>query len=563
MKVPRLNGQQVQDRGLSNARVVTEAPLEAFGGGQSFERINRAVQGVVAQADRLAEQEFDRLNRARVVEARTAMNTWERENFDAVLRNRLGKDAAGAKDEVVSTWNKFLEEQEKGLQNDAQRRAFKEMAGQRWHALQARLDDHIAKQSDIYDESVYRGAIESAKERGSSDPRNAPLEAEFIRRAVKDRMERLGLPADEEIKKHESDLYTRGIEALMARHEDLAAEKYFEAVKDRIDPDIQTKIVSALEEGSLRRKGQSEADRILGKAANLTQAMSMTKELDGKLRDEVERRVKDGFSLRNAEKREREERLFMLATNIVEKNKSFDAIPATVVANLPLSARNGLRNYADALRTGKMIETDLATYYELTTMASEPLTKADFLEANLLQYIDRLSSTDFKHFAELQAGLRKGDPEKELELDGIRSRLQVVNDSLRAAGIDPTPKDNDKKASDAANLARSRIETAVNLEARRLGRKLSNEEIAAIAEDYVAQGITAKGRAPFGWGDTKKRRFEIAADEPFAIVDVDRVPKARRLDIEARLRANGLPVTNNAVLEIYNVEVARARARGQ
>jgi len=40
--VPRIEGPQVQERGLGNVRLNVNAPIEAFGGGASYERAVRA-----------------------------------------------------------------------------------------------------------------------------------------------------------------------------------------------------------------------------------------------------------------------------------------------------------------------------------------------------------------------------------------------------------------------------------------------------------------------------------------------------------------------------------------
>lgn len=555
MRVPSYNGQQVQERGIGNVRVPTEAPIEAFGGGASLERAGRAIGGVLDVGQKLAAEEFDRANTIRVLEEREFLNRKERELMDdpkTGALHRLGKNAFGAPEEVEKAMQEFRDEREKGLQNDAQRMRFRQMFGERLDSMKQRLNGHVGQQTKVYEEGVFVSNLESSKERGSIDPRNAGKEAAAIQEIVTARATSLGLSPEQtaqEVQKHESDLYARAINGMLTRNQDTAAEVFYEGVKDTIDPDVRTKLEAALEEGSLRRKGQAESDRILSKSNNLSAALAEAKQFEGKLRDEVERRVKEGFSLRRAAERDHEEQTFLRATNIVEKSKSFDAIPPNVVAALPLSARSSLRNYADSLRTGRKIETDLGTYYDLQTMASTPETRNKFLETPLLTYIDKLSATDFKHFAELQGGLRKGDASKEAELDGIQSDSQIVHGAMRRAGIDPTPKDTDKKAADKAYEVQRKIDLAVKAEAGRLGRKLRNEEISAIAEDQLVKGVTEE----HWYGNTRKLRYQLERGETFKVDDIDEVPKSQRETIrQLFIKRRGVPPTDQEILRIYN-----------
>jgi hypothetical protein len=568
-RIPTYDGPQVQEQAAPNLRVSVDAPVEAFGGGAGLNAVGQAASGVLKQVREFAIEQYDLANKTRINEERSEFNKWETEKLygeNGFLR-RQGKNAFGIPEEAKKAWDEFIAEREKGLSNADQRLAFKELSTARWAAMSRRLTEHVALQTQVYEKDVYDASLETSKERGSTDVRYAPQEAAYIRQQVALRGKSLGWDdkkIEQEMRDHTSDLFARTAANLLVNQQDLAAEKFFLAVKDQMDPDVARKVQEWVQAGSLVRRAQEESDRILAKSTTLTQAMSMVREIeDPKLRDETQKRVEHSFSVRRAEKRDNEERMYLTATNMVEKDKSVDRLMRTPLwNNLPLSHRTALRSYAEALASGRKIETDPAVYYELERMATTPQTKDKFLEENLLQYIDKLSREHLFKFMDLQGALRKQDPKAELELDGIRTNREVVNDVLRAAGIDPTPDDKNKKAGQLANAAREAIDQAVAAESQRLGRKLTREELSKIASDMVVKGITSRGRLPWGLSDTTKRRFELLPDEPFAVDDIADVPRIKRLEIEAYLRRRGRPVTDAAILELYNAEIAGGRARG-
>jgi hypothetical protein len=99
-------------------------------------------------------------------------------------------------------------------------------------------------------------------------------------------------------------------------------------------------------------------------------------------------------------------------------------MPGTVHA----TAQKEMIEYVDKLNKGERPETDMTLYAGLTDLATKDRQK--FSSTNLLNYRNRLSDADFKHFIDLQTGLRGGNPE-------AYDHFQTTDEAINAQLIDP------------------------------------------------------------------------------------------------------------------------------
>jgi hypothetical protein len=164
-------------------------------------------------------------------------------------------------------------------------------------------------------------------------------------------------------------------------------------------------------------------------------------------------------------------------------------------------------------RRGKT-ETDPEVYAKLRLMDPD-----DFVEVDLTapEYRTRLSETDWKREVDRQGGLLQSTDRRAAaaERAGERSRVQLVTDALREAGIDPTPKDTDKvNAKKVATFNRAldgKIE-AWKLENK--GKRITSAEMTVMIGELLVNGELMSG----SWWtpDPNRRAFELVdatADE--------------------------------------------------
>lgn len=542
--VPRYGGEQIQTQAMPNARITTEAPLSAFGGGQSLENLTHAARQYAATETAIYRDEKRKADDLATTEAWKQLAEKKQAMMwgDSGAMTRKGKDAFGVPDEFGGQFTKAADEIEAGLANEDQKALFRKIRDREEVEFQGHLQKHVFTERQAYDNEVVKTGLGVARDEAVLNYQDAGKVQQAIgtqAALINSFAERNGKDAawvQQQVADAVSKTHASVAMRMLTNGEDLKAKKYFEENKAAFGGEDVVHLEKALEEGSIRGESQRQSDAIISKYGSLQAAVTEVKKIeDPKLRDATMDRVRGEFQLREAAKRDAEEKDFLSATNIIEKGGSYDQIPPAMIARMPLSHRSALRNYA----TGKDHETDLKTYYDLKTQAATPALRDQFLKTNLLDYADKFSKSDLKEMMNLQAGLRTNDGKAEKALDGFRSDSQIVTNTLQEAGI----KDEEQKA-----LFMRKADEQAALFAKQSGRKPTNEEMQTITDRLMMKVVTDRG---FLW-DSKKRAFELKPeDKPEA--NFEDIPKADRDLIATALRRKGVRnVTNDMIIQVFN-----------
>jgi hypothetical protein len=146
-------------------------------------------------------------------------------------------------------------------------------------------------------------------------------------------------------------------------------------------------------------------------------------------------------------------------------------IPAP--GSIPADDQRQMIEYVTNKVNGVEAKTDLPTYYGLTQMWREEPDK--FAQLQLTRYLNVLSPSDFKHFADLQT---KPDPVK---FDDVVNTDEAINAALLDKfKIDVKKPSNDQEKSDI-----SRIKSLVQGELAQLGHRATLEERNKIIDDVT------------------------------------------------------------------------------
>ncbi|MBA3755529.1 MAG: hypothetical protein H0X02_04585, partial [Nitrosomonas sp.] len=135
--LPKYNSSQMggaPTQALPNARVSVDSSLESFGGGQSLDRVNSAVQGVGQQVIRIQEEEKKKADDVAILEADLKASKLQTE-IEIQVKNMRGKDAAGGIDYADKEWKKRSEELMGSLSNDDQRAQFQRVTAARYSTI--------------------------------------------------------------------------------------------------------------------------------------------------------------------------------------------------------------------------------------------------------------------------------------------------------------------------------------------------------------------------------------------------------------------------------------------
>lgn len=545
--VPRYEANQVREAGLPQGRIDARVSADAFGAGEA-----RALSGAFQEAGKIVQDYTNYADQVAIMEAQkkaTELETTLLYDPKVGALNQKGKNAFTLQESVPAAYKKGIEEISAGL-NERQKMAFGKLTMDQGLRIDRNVQRHVSGEISSYDNAETIAFVETQKNaaiEGYRDPGRVALSIQQQQTALAAHGQRIGLPPDQ-VKlladKAASETHTAVLERYMNGNEDIKAQEYYDANKDFLVGKDKVAVEKAIEISSLRGKSQRESDRILSKYSSLTPALEEAKDIeDPKLRDETVRRVNEGFTQRRQAERLDLEQAHIGAVNTIDKTGSIDNIPPRTWDRFTVSERNSLIAYARNKNNGVEPETKWDLYYEMKTQAASPELRDVFLRTNLYKYRNLLADAEFKELVNAQTQLRSGKGSTK-DLDGFLTDMQIATQALREIKVKPD--------SPQGVAFYRRMDQEVKALQDRTGKKATNEDLQRIADDLRIRGVTDKG---WLW-DTKKYKFETMPDESFDIKASD-VPKEERYKIESALKRKNLPVTDEAVLDLYK------RMRGQ
>lgn len=241
--------------------------------------------------------------------------------------------------------------------------------------------------------------------------------------------------------------------------------------------------------------------------------------------------------LNKATKQREDEAVANVQSALIANGGRFTDLPLNVRAALPPGQYDNMLAFADRVAKGQPIETDWQLYYSLK---SDPQVLG---AANLMAFRNRLGESEFKQLTNEQQDLRQGKTDA---MTNLRTGKDYLNQYMREAGIDPSPKDDDAKGATVVGRIWNAYEQRIRAQETNLGRKLKPEEL---KHEAAALFSAVEVNRPF-WFDKNLPAAAVAPDQ------VVNVPATDREQITQALRSAGKPVTDQAVQDIYR------RARG-
>ncbi|MGL4349775.1 MAG: hypothetical protein ACRCT2_04225, partial [Plesiomonas shigelloides] len=191
---------------------------------------------------------------------------------------------------------------------------------------------------------------------------------------------------------------------------------------------------------------------------------------------------------------------------------------------------------------GRPIKTDDSVYYSLHQEAVNDPTS--FAKRDLRQYFDKLSPSDRQEMIKLQGKVQQPD-----ELKDLRTYDQQLTLRYRDLGWDNTDTKQKAQFERAAN-------DAIVAEQEARGKKLSFEEREKVLDRLLIQGAD-------GWVSRGRKLFEVQGTEneagfmkgldpdKKASAFIQKIPASERVQIERALKASGIQVTEQNILDLY------------
>lgn len=556
-RVPQYQ-RQVRETGLSNARVSANAPIEAFGGGQGAQQVTQATLGLMDATQKYVHQERNKADQVALLAADEQLSRFETEYLYAPQTGALnlsGQDSFALPDRFEEDFKKKVAEIEQSLASDNQRQAFYRRASSRRNDMDRRIQQHVSKQFKDYDSTVTNSYIQNEKNAAMSNYMDSSRVNEAIQlqqAVIYDHAKRNGLPSEwikQKIEETVSDTHASVMSRMLANGEDMDAKKYYEKNRDSFTGQDIVRMEKALEEGSLRGESQRRSDSILGKAMGLSESLEEARRIeDPKLRDETVRRVRDRFNEKSAEQKELQDRLFEDSALQVEQSRSLDVIEPETLANMSANQRKYLRQLA----AGTGTPTNWNKYYDFKSMYSNPLTRKQFLDINMIDHRHEFSDSEFKEMVNMQAQLRSGSKDAEMVATGYRTTQQVVDGALRSIGIQPGAKGN--KGKQAEQFRRMVDEEIASLQQQTGKKIISKEEVQGIVDNLMVEGrIPGRMRIPFFSG--AQRAFQVEPGQAFEVRKAKDIPNRELNKIRDAMERNGMRYDEAEAVRIYNMRL--------
>lgn len=563
---------QVQTRALPGARRTAAETSLSTGAGLEEARARKfGVIGDVGDAltrtgtrlyARAVDEEREKANEVALLKASNALGAWKtRRLYDPEngALTRKGEAAQGLPEEVLPEWETFVGEIEQGLGNDEQKAAFARLRGQQTQQLDLELRRHVFGEMQTFRANELKSAVDLGTDeaiRAANDPTLVGLSLQRVENQIRTNAPRLGLgkAAIEAQVADTRDKVHRGvIDNLLAQERAQDARDYFTEAKSQIAADRVDEVEKALTEGSVRAASQKEADRILAEGGTLTEQLKKAKDLDPKLRDEVENRLEHAAQIQDRADREALEGSMKSAYDILDKTGNVNRIPAAQWASFSGATRSAMRSYAEQKTQGTPVKTDLPTYYGLMRQAmTDPTTFSNY---NLLEKRHVLGETEFKQLTSLQLSIKNGDTTAaEKDLGGFRTANQVVDDAVVGLGINPNANvDKEPAQANAVASLRRLVDNRIAALQATTGKKATSADVQSIVDQLLSVQVEGKGTwaglftdAPFY--DTKKRLIETTIDD---------IPAEQKKLIEQALTQRRVPISDATILSTYQDAVAR------
>lgn len=547
-------------------RVESNAPIEAFGGGQGLESSLSAGQRLASASQDIIIKEKQRADDARVKEAYSKLVRAEQDlllNPKTGAYTKKGKDAFTVPDEYSVQFDKIAGDIESELSSDSQRQMFNEIKMQRKTSFDGDLKQHLSKEAQIYEKQVNESALSATFDEAVlnyKSPEKVAGSLNIQEGIIRDMGEKQGMAPEvieQMVSEQKAKTHAGVIERFLSNGEDMAASEYFKANKDSItDGETRMRIEKALEDGSLRGESQRQSDAIMSQGLSMTKALEEVKKIeDPKLRDLVQDRVRGEFALKRAAERDATEQNHISALNILDKNGGNidEVMKRREWQSFSQAERAGLMNYARNKKEGRDSDTDFELYYRLRRMAVDDPNK--FKEEILPQYVNSLGKSERETLTDIQMKLRSGDGAVKKTLDGFRSDDSIVDDALRTAGINPNAKAGSNDAS-KVSLFRRKVDEEILRRQEATGKKVTNKDTQEIVDNLMIEGTTKKN---LFWFDTKKRAFELTPEDEAFEIKSDQVPASERSKIEDVLRRRNMPLTEENILKLYGAKLRKLR----
>ena len=318
------------------------------------------------------------------------------------------------------------------------------------------------------------------------------------------------------------------------------AQKYYDENKAEVAFQNQARVEQVLKGEMDNQFATQEAARLADKplSEQLAEAAKIT---DPARREKTLTQIKNNHALVKQAEQERENTAADQAWQMFSQGKK---IPEVILSGMAGRERaqlqEAMRARADRASAGTPVKTDMATYIDVR----EKLARGE--KVDLRGYTEKIGPAQMEQLLDIQSSLRSGGTKQDSMLtDEARITAAIVG-----LGIDK------KRDPEAAVMLTTEIDRRVrSASAAKGGKDLTPDEKQAIVDRVVMDKVYLDE-----WGTDPEKPMALVTPEELGKayvrvngknVRVSSVPQTDRRQIIQALQTTGLPVTEQAVVEMY------------
>lgn len=253
---------RVQTEALPGVRVQTDAPAEAFGGGQSAQNLAAATNSSLGIVGKIAEEQQNQADQAAHLQADTALTELQTK-IQSKVAQMHGEDAITAPDYAKQEWDKGYQDIFSGMQNSAQKQATARSGMILSNQLNKSTLLHSSTEANNYKNVLAQSSVQTAQNAAvlnAGDSDIVAANADKIYAVSQDQAKWLGIPQDSPVFEHMvvqnlSPMHSQVIQARLDAGLDQGAKDYFEKNKDEMSSQDILRTQSAIENQAVVGEG--------------------------------------------------------------------------------------------------------------------------------------------------------------------------------------------------------------------------------------------------------------------------------------------------------------------
>lgn len=487
--------QQVQTTVGPQLAQSTQAPIEAFGGGQALGGMEAATK----LAGQAAEDFTDikkQADLAKVMQANDqTIQAKNRALYDPTTgaMNLKGQSAFGATEAFGSKFKNDTDQIAAGLDNDDQRAMYERLRLKEGQELQSQLEKHTLAQAQDFQKEQYASSIKTVMDDttfnynvpGKIDQSVAQVRAMAMHQADLDGITDPAM-REQRAKDAQSQVYS-GVLERMINTSDPNVHGYYMGVAGQLTAADRQKIEPSLKASQVADASAKKADELIRQSPDLTSQLQTARETmePGELRDKTIQRLKE-YSADNKTAIEADSNArYSALSQIVEKSNGWAQLPITELQKMSSDDRAKLEARARQLKEGVTAERASRAYYKYMNLAAED--PGAFKRLNLDTIIGQVTPDERAKFIGMQDDLKSGKANR--ALDQHRSAKEIGDEGARMLGFDwKSPINSTQKTEFNDAYMRAIDDASVEK-----GRPLNDEEMTGIRDKMITKVVTDKG----------------------------------------------------------------------